>query len=82
MVSRYGKKIRERVNAVKALRRAGHACPKCGKKSLKRDSNSKWRCNSCRAVFAGGAYEPETMVGSSVRKTVEALKNVKLSAKE
>ncbi len=82
MVSRYGKKIRQRVAAVKALRRAGHACPKCGKKSLKREGDAKWRCNSCRAVFAGGAYEPETMVGSSVRKTVEALKNVNVATKE
>ncbi len=81
MVSRYGKKIRERVNAVKAARRNKSACPRCGKNKLKRESYAKWRCNSCGAVFAGGAYEPETMVGATVRKTVEALKNFKVSGK-
>jgi large subunit ribosomal protein L37Ae len=81
MGSRYGKKIRERVSAVKASAKKGGACPKCGKKSVKREAYAQWRCNSCGASFAGGAYEPETMVGASVRKTVEALKNVKLGAK-
>lgn len=81
MGSHYGKKIRERSQAVKALRRSKHACPKCGKSKLKRECYAKWRCNSCGVVFAGGAYEPETTVGSTVRKTVEALKNVKLGAK-
>jgi large subunit ribosomal protein L37Ae len=81
MVSRYGKKIRERVDAVKAARRAPHACPKCGKQSVKREGYAKWRCNSCGAVFAGGAFEPQTTVGATVRKTVEALKNVKVEAK-
>ncbi len=81
MGSRYGKKIRERVKAVAAGRRAKHACPKCGKDKLKREGFAKWRCNSCGAVFAGGAYEPETTVGATVRKTVEALKNVKAEAR-
>ncbi len=81
MGSHYGKKIRERVANVKAARRGKHACPKCAKNKLKRDGYAKWRCNSCGAVFAGGAYEPETTVGSTVRKTVEALKHVRLGTK-
>ncbi|MEM0475402.1 MAG: hypothetical protein QW343_01270 [Candidatus Norongarragalinales archaeon] len=80
MGSRYGKKIRERARAVAAAKCGKHACPKCGKPKLKREGYAKWCCRSCGSVFAGGAFEPETTVGASARKTVEALKNVKATS--
>ncbi|MFA6048598.1 MAG: 50S ribosomal protein L37ae [Candidatus Micrarchaeia archaeon] len=74
MGSRYGVKIRKRINTVMTLQRAKHACPKCGKASVKRHGYAKWECKSCGAVFAGGAYTPETMVGASARKTLSSAK--------
>ena len=73
MGSRYGKKIRERVKKATSEQNARHACPQCGKKSVKRVGFALWKCKSCKTEFAGGAYSPETTVGSTARKIIEAI---------
>lgn len=70
MVSRYGVKLRKKYNEVKRKQSLKYPCPKCGKKKVKRDGFARWLCNSCGAMFAGGAYEPETSAGVSARKAV------------
>ncbi len=70
MGSRYGVKIRKRITAVKSVQKQKHACPQCGKNSVKRLGYAKWACKGCGAVFAGGAYSPETMVGTSAKKVL------------
>ena len=68
--SRYGKKIRELERAVLKQSRGRHACPKCGKVSVKRVGAGIWACRSCSAVFAGGAYSPETSAGAAARRAL------------
>lgn len=70
MGSRYGVKIRNLEDSILKVKRAKHPCPKCGKVRVKRFSKGLWRCNSCGATFAGGAYAPVTQAGASARKTV------------
>ncbi|MFQ5406630.1 MAG: 50S ribosomal protein L37ae [Candidatus Micrarchaeia archaeon] len=70
MVSRYGVKTRKKEQAVLDLKNAKYACPSCGKKKVKRVSNALWKCSSCSAAFAGGAYAPQTMVGVTARKNL------------
>jgi large subunit ribosomal protein L37Ae len=71
MVSRYGAKIRKREEAVLKSVRQKHECPTCGKKKVKRKGFAMWECNSCKAVFAGGAYSPETEAGKNARKQLQ-----------
>ena len=58
MGSHYGVKLRKKYDAVKRKQKQLYACPKCGKKKLKRVDFAQWKCKSCEAVFAGGAFEP------------------------
>lgn len=73
MGSHYGKKIRERVRKATAEQKKWHACPQCGKKRVKRVGFALWKCRSCAAEFAGGAYSPETTVGLTARKIIETV---------
>lgn len=77
MGSHYGKSIREREGKSLKTKRARHECPSCGKTSVKNISYALWKCRSCGTEFAGGAYEPETMVGKTVKKTIQSIANTK-----
>tara|TARA_Y100000310_G_C20258423_1_gene612468 strand:- start:97 stop:648 length:552 start_codon:yes stop_codon:yes gene_type:complete len=68
--SRYGVGIRKRVIKVETLQKAKHRCPDCGFDKVKRTATGIYECKKCSAKFAGGAYVPETMSGSIVRKMV------------
>lgn len=68
--ARYGRKTRENIKAVLKEKGAKHPCPKCGKKSLKRDLAGVWKCRSCGTRFTGGAYKPETSMGQLARRAV------------
>ncbi len=70
MGSRYGVKIRKRYSEVKKLQNADYECPACGKKKLQREANSLWKCRSCGAKLAGGAFTPSTSVGVTAKKTL------------
>ncbi len=63
MGSRYGVKIRKTESKIRKLQRLDHACPRCGKKKVRRTSTAVWACPSCKAIFAGGAYFPQTGAG-------------------
>jgi len=68
--SRYGVGIRKRIIKVEKFQKKKHACPECGFKSVKRIAAGIYQCTKCKIKFAGGAYIPETMSGSIVKKMV------------
>ncbi len=70
----YGVKIKKRLKAVRDQTTAKHACPYCGKTSVRRKSTGIWLCRSCKAEFAGGSYTPQTEVGATAKKFVESVK--------
>ncbi len=69
---RYGVKIRRTVAKIEKEQKKRHVCPRCGHRAVVRVASGIWRCKKCGAVFAGGAYTIETIVGRSVKKTLEA----------
>jgi ribosomal protein eL43 len=71
---RYGAEIRKLADAADKSRRARYPCPKCGKKSVKRISNSIWRCASCGGEFAGGAYSLSTPTGDVSSRQIGELR--------
>lgn len=71
---RYGAEIRKRADAADRQRRSKYACPKCGKKMVKRSGNSLWACKACGARIAGGAYALVTPTGEVAGRQVEAYK--------
>ena len=65
---RGGTKTRKRAKAVDRQKNKKYECPECKKISLRRVSNGIWRCNSCGAEIAGGAYTPFTAPGAEVKR--------------
>lgn len=53
---RYGKKLRDKVSAVDAKKKALYKCPKCNKIKVRRLFTGIWKCGSCETKFAGKAY--------------------------
>lgn len=72
--SRYGVGIRKRVIKVEARQRAKKKCPECKLGNLKRRAAGIYFCSKCEKEFAGGAYVPETMTGSLIKKMVSQKK--------
>lgn len=70
----YGVRTRNKVKAIKEQTTARHACPECGKTSVKRKSTGIWVCRSCGAEFAGAAFSPQSEVGAAARKAVDSVK--------
>ena len=68
MVSRYGRRIRRLVNDADLQKRASYECPKCNKVKVKRKSYAVWKCKSCGAIFAGGAYSFTTSAGETSKR--------------
>jgi len=68
--SRYGVGIRKRVVKIEKIQKRKHKCPQCGFEKVKRKAAGIYACAKCKAEFAGGAYTPETMSGSIVKKMV------------
>ncbi len=68
--SRYGVGIRKRILKVEDKQREKQRCPECGLGTLKRKSAGIFECSKCSKRFAGGAYVPETMTGSLIKKMV------------
>ena len=56
--SRYGKRVGANFAQVMKLRKTKWACPRCMKKSVKRESSGVWHCPACGERFAGKAYKP------------------------
>ena len=68
--SRYGVGIRKKLLKIEASQYGEHNCPWCNSKRIKRKAAGVFLCKKCGAEFAGGAYVPETMAGSIVKKMV------------
>ena len=68
--SRYGVRIRRRIQEVEGEQRKRHQCPRCLAYSVRREGTGVWRCHRCDLVFAGGAYRP--FVTTAVRTEVPA----------
>ena len=71
---RFGAEIRKRAQKVDELRSSLFACPKCGKKKVKRKGNSLWECKACGAVFAGGTYSLTTPAGDVATRLIQEYK--------
>jgi len=62
--AKFGARIRKLADAADATRKAWHECPKCRKRKLKHGQTyAVWKCRSCGATIAGGAYSPHTEGG-------------------
>jgi large subunit ribosomal protein L37Ae len=65
---KYGRRIRKLAGAATSRKKDSYECPKCAKKSVKRISYALWKCRSCGAKIAGGAYSLSTPTGQSARR--------------
>jgi len=70
MGSRYGVRTRRREQEALQLKNAIYACPKCGKKKVRRAATALWKCSSCGAEIAGGAYSLSTQLGTTAKKSL------------
>ncbi len=68
---RYGAEVRKRADKVYSQKTSKYECPACGKAAVKRMSYSKWQCNSCKSIFAGGAFSLTTPSGSVSKRVLE-----------
>lgn len=68
--SKFGVGIRKRLVKVESKQRKKYKCPKCGFKKIKRTAIGIFVCKKCNAKFSGGAYFPNTLSGTIVRKMV------------
>jgi large subunit ribosomal protein L37Ae len=70
--ARYGRVARRRVAEIEAGMREDHTCPDCGDDRVERDGTGIWTCDACGHSFTGGAYQPETPGGKTVRRSIRA----------
>ena len=78
---RYGANVRKRyVEAITELKKA-YGCPRCGFKSVQRQSVGVWWCKKCGFIFTGGAYTPVTKLGIVAKRSAKSL-NVEAISKE
>ncbi len=68
--AKYGKRIRDLVDASVSRKNEKYECPKCGKRSVERISNALWECRSCGVKVAGGAYALATDIGQTARRVL------------
>ena len=68
---RYGRKVRLNYNKAKEKASSLYECPKCGKKKVKRIGFALWQCSSCKATFAGAAYELESAEGKTIKRMIK-----------
>lgn len=68
--SKYGATIRKLVEKSIIAAKTKYECPKCHKKKVVRKGTSLWKCRSCDAVFAGGAYSLSTEVGEVAARLI------------
>ncbi len=71
---RYGAELRKRAGKIEALKSSKFSCPKCGKKNVRRNGNSRWECKSCKAIFAGGTYSLSTPAGEAAVRLIDEYK--------
>jgi large subunit ribosomal protein L37Ae len=70
--ARYGRVARRRVSEIEAGMNEDHTCPECGEDRVDRAGTGLWECGACGYAFTGGAYQPETPGGKTVRRSIRA----------
>ena len=66
--SRYGVGVKKRVLAVEIRQNQEPSCPFCGFAKVRREAAGLFNCKKCEARFAGGAYEPQTLINKTISK--------------
>jgi len=79
--SRYGVKIRRRINALESRQKKHHVCPECQYPAVKRVSSGIWICKHCGYTYTGGAYFPSTAAGESRLESLLIAQEQSTSAK-
>lgn len=70
--SRYGRRVRKRILTVEAKYKGKtQTCPFCNTKFAERKSAGIFYCKNCKKKFAGGAYEPTTLVKRMLNKVYD-----------
>ncbi|MBI4438566.1 50S ribosomal protein L37ae [Candidatus Woesearchaeota archaeon] len=59
---RYGRRLKEKLGAIEALKSKGSTCPQCRKSRLRRIASGIWSCKRCNVKMAGGAYTLERLI--------------------
>ncbi len=54
--TKYGVRVRNRVDAIISLRSKKYKCPRCKKLAMKRLSSGIWECKRCNLEIADNAY--------------------------
>ncbi|MFH1456245.1 MAG: 50S ribosomal protein L37ae [archaeon] len=54
--ARYGRKMRNKVQAIEKIQYSKQKCPYCNQLTVKRISSGIWHCKKCDSKFAGKAY--------------------------
>jgi large subunit ribosomal protein L37Ae len=68
---RYGSTVRKRYVKVITELKKPHRCPQCGFVRVRRLSVGIWKCGKCEFTFAGGAYTPNTKLGTVARRAAK-----------
>ena len=81
--TRYGGALRKILKKFELQQHAKYVCPHCGKvinifiqTAVRRVAIGIWKCNGCKTVFAGGAYELSTTVATTAKVTMNRLKKL------
>jgi large subunit ribosomal protein L37Ae len=69
--SRYGAPLKQIVSDIEKVQKKAQQCPRCGRKALRRRGYAVWECRKCGSKIAGGAYYPQTEVGSIAERIVK-----------
>lgn len=68
--SRYGVRVRRNFLAVEAKQNQESNCPRCGSNRVTRQNRGVFYCGKCENEFVGGAFMPETLTGSIVKRMI------------
>lgn len=68
---KFGTRLRKLAEAADDAKKAKYECPKCGKRKVVRKGYAMWKCKSCDAMFAGGAYSLRTETGEIMLRLVK-----------
>lgn len=78
--ARYSSPLKKVFADVEDIEKRPQECPKCFRKSLVHKNYGIWYCKKCKARIAGGAYQPQTIIGSLAERIVR--KGEKISESE
>ncbi|MCH7552147.1 50S ribosomal protein L37ae [Patescibacteria group bacterium] len=80
--ARYGRNLREKVAAIRAITKSKSKCPYCAYFTVKRQAVGIFYCSKCDAKFAGKAYAPAKTITLRAKIATEAAVEAEEEAKE